>query len=315
MGIRNLNRFIKDNASSGINIISFDKLRGKTVAVDISVYIYQFLSDNCLIENMYLMLAIFKKYNIIPIFIFDGKSPLEKSDLLQKKKEDKKTAEEECNKLQEKLENATNNRMNNSDIIQHKLLLKNIETMKKKCIYMTKNVIEIIKKLIISFGYSYYNAPNEADEICALLCLQGKVWGCISEDTDMFVYGCPNIIRYFNPLNQTAHYYQLDNILTALNIPLKVLREICVLSGTDYNINDTVNMNISELYFNYIKTQDLNKYYITEKQEEEYKKINNMFTLKQCNEYENILADIQITNNKINYDDIKGILKTDGFLF
>ena len=48
---------------------------------------------------IYLMLTVFRYYNIIPIFVFDGKPPPEKKDLLQKRKEDKQDAEEEYNKL------------------------------------------------------------------------------------------------------------------------------------------------------------------------------------------------------------------------
>ena len=54
-------------------------------------------------ENMYLMLSIFKYYNITPIFIFDGKPPNEKKSLLQKRREDKLEAEQEYTILKNKL--------------------------------------------------------------------------------------------------------------------------------------------------------------------------------------------------------------------
>jgi 5'-3' exonuclease len=65
------------------------ELSGKTIAVDISIYLYKFSTDNSLIENMYLMMSIFRHYKIIPIFIFDGKPPDEKKELLEKRKFDK----------------------------------------------------------------------------------------------------------------------------------------------------------------------------------------------------------------------------------
>ena len=92
MGIRYLNRFLKDNASPSINLYNLAKLSGKKIAVDISIYIYRFAGDNTLIENIYLMLSIFRHYNIIPIFVFDGRAPVEKLELLQKRKEDKEKA-------------------------------------------------------------------------------------------------------------------------------------------------------------------------------------------------------------------------------
>ena len=74
---------MKDNASSSIKLCRLNELSGKKIAIDISIYMYRFAADDTLIENMYLMLSVFKNYNIIPIFIFDGKPPVEKRELLK----------------------------------------------------------------------------------------------------------------------------------------------------------------------------------------------------------------------------------------
>jgi 5'-3' exonuclease len=79
-------------------------LSGKRIAVDISIYLYKYEAENALLENMYVMLSIFRYYNIIPIFIFDGKPPPEKKALLLKRKEDKQEAQEEYDKLKKQLE-------------------------------------------------------------------------------------------------------------------------------------------------------------------------------------------------------------------
>ena len=89
MGIKHLNKFLKENANDSIKFVNMPELSGKKIAVDISIYMYRYASDNNLIENMYLMLSIFRYYNIIPIFIFDGKPPVEKKELLIKRKESK----------------------------------------------------------------------------------------------------------------------------------------------------------------------------------------------------------------------------------
>ena len=78
MGIKHLNRFLKETASSSMKFINLNQLSGKKIAVDISIYMYRYAADDNLIENMYLMLSVFRYYNIIPIFVFDGKPPAEK---------------------------------------------------------------------------------------------------------------------------------------------------------------------------------------------------------------------------------------------
>ena len=44
------------------------------------------MGENALLENFYLMISIFREYNIIPLFVFDGKPPKEKNDLLKNAK-------------------------------------------------------------------------------------------------------------------------------------------------------------------------------------------------------------------------------------
>ena len=78
MGIKNLNRFFKEECKDSIKIIQLSQLSGKKIAIDISIYMYKYTADNTLIENIYLMLSVFRHYNIIPIFVFDGKPPAEK---------------------------------------------------------------------------------------------------------------------------------------------------------------------------------------------------------------------------------------------
>ena len=78
MGIRHLNRYLQENGTSGIKKIHFNQLSGKRIVVDTSIYLYRFKSEDALIENMYLMVSLFKHYNIIPIFVFDGPFPKRK---------------------------------------------------------------------------------------------------------------------------------------------------------------------------------------------------------------------------------------------
>jgi hypothetical protein len=322
MGIRYLNRFLKDNASPSIKLCKLSELSGKKIAVDISIYMYRFASDDTLIENMYLMLSVFRNYNIIPIFIFDGKPPPEKRELLQKRKYDKKEAEEEYNKFKKTLDN--NKHMDDADKQE---IIYNMDMLKKKFISINKNDTEKIKNLIRAYGATYYDAPGEADELCAMLTIKEKVWGCLSEDMDMFVYGCPRVIRYVSLLNHTAVIYDVKGILDNLGITQKELREICLLSGTDYNLecDDTKNTlnNTLKQFKKYHKSKsDLSFYdwlnvnnnnYI--KDFELLKKIYDMFDLNVNHVNIKVFEKIKIQNGPVLKDEIKSILKTDGFLF
>jgi len=331
MGIKHLNNFFRSECGDSIKVISIAELSGKKIAVDISIYMYKYESNEALIENMYLMLATFRQHNIIPIFIFDGKPPAEKKALLEKRKIDKKSAEKEYNILKQKLE------MNNTNNEEKQELISNMDSLKKRFIYINREKIDQVKSLIRAYGATYYDALGEADELCALLVLKNKVWACLSEDMDMFVYGCTRVIRYLSLFNHTAILYNTKEILEILSLTQKEFREICVLSGTDYNIkncNNSINMpNLYEtfnLFKKYIKEKEKDKDKDKEKEKSnfyEWLKINsdyitdyellqniyNIFDLKNI-DYK-IFKTIKIVNTPINCENIKTILKMDGFVF
>lgn len=333
MGIQHLNRFLKEECKDSIQFISLSELSGKKIAVDVSIYLYKYATDDGLIENFYLMLSVFRHYNIVPIFVFDGKPPTEKKALLCERLEKKKSAQEEYNKLKEELAKRDGNDADKQDI------LATMDTLKKRFITICKTQIEEVKQLIRACGASYYHAPGEADELCAKLVLKGKVWACLSEDMDMFVYGVGRVIRYLSLLNHTAVLYNMESILKKLCMSQKEFREICVLSGTDYNIKSakTTNLKKTLAYFKTYKQEQedvdddddridfygwlyKNTTYISEeKDEEQLSKINSMFQLLENEENddnsEKLFASIPDGNGEILKEVLQPILEKDGFIF
>ena len=103
MGIKHLNKYLQSNCKNSIKQISLLELRDKKIVIDTSIYLYRFLGEKALLENFYLMISIFREYNIIPLFIFDAKPPIEKEELLKKRKAGKKEAESKYKELKRKL--------------------------------------------------------------------------------------------------------------------------------------------------------------------------------------------------------------------
>lgn len=236
MGIRNLNRYLKENCPNSIHQVHLSELSGKRIAVDISIYLYKYETENVLIENMFNMISIFKYYNIIPIFIFDGKPPPEKRDILLKRKMARLESQEEYNKLKILIDNNTNDEKQN--------MLLTLDQLKRQIVQIDKTKTEKIKELIRAYGATYYDAPGEADELCASLVINKKVWACLSEDMDLFVYGCKRVLRYFSLINHNVVLYNMKCILLELDMTQKEFKEICILSGTDYNTNTNTNTNV-----------------------------------------------------------------------
>ena len=115
--------------------------------------------------------------------------------------------------------------MNNKELIQ----------LKKQAARLTMDHINVLKNLISSMGYTYIEAEGEADILCAQLSINNDVFACLSEDTDMFAYQCPHIIRYISLSNHTVLFYDFKKILKKLTLTREEFRSICMLSSNDYS--------------------------------------------------------------------------------
>ena len=224
MGIKHLNQFVKRECPGAIKTVAFADMEGKVIVVDASIYMYRFAADDALLENMYSMIRMFQLSGIVPIFIFDGKPPDEKRNVLNKRQRLKRIAEMHYNEVK-----------NNSD---NEHLLK---VLKRKFIRLHDVDFERVKTLLAALGVNYIVAPGEADVMCAQMVLKRKAYACASDDTDLFVYGCSRVLRHLNLMDQTMTMYDMSKILELLGMSMTEFRQVCVVSGTDYTITNAAN--------------------------------------------------------------------------
>ena len=225
MGISRLNYFLQTACPHGIHKISLTDLYGKIITIDISIYLYKFKEQNDIIGNLYMMCSIFKQLNIKPIFVFDGPPPPEKMAIIECRKKRKQQAEKKYNILKAKLKDS---------LPKNKNIIQDMQKLKNKFIRIKNWEIRQVKKFFQSYGISYIEASGEADKWCAKLVLENKAYACLSEDMDLFAYGCPRVLRYLNLFKKTVVIYDLNEILNILEIDVVNFRKICILSGTDY---------------------------------------------------------------------------------
>lgn len=327
MGIKYLHNIIKTKCANSIQSINLKDLYNKTIIIDISIYIFKFAYDGNLIDNFYILLTLFKRYDIYPIFVFDGKPPNEKKSLLIERKIARLQNENELNDLELKLLDCKTNK-------EKKELITQIEQLKKKIINITVNDFDLVKELIYAFGFDYINADGEADEVCAYYVVNNKAWACLSDDTDMFLYGCPRVLRQLNLLEESVLLYVHSDILNELDLTQEEFNELCIYSGTDYNINKGDKNVLNTLFFQYMNFKQIgvdnnnislwindNKHLISiDKMDNiDYNKIEdikNMFNLSNKN---NLLKydSMNLPNNKkhnMNIEKIKLILRNNGFV-
>lgn len=257
MGIKNLNRFLLDNCSTrAIRKMHLNELHGRIVVIDTSIYLYKYVEKEALIENLYLMVSKLIYYHIVPVFIFDGKPPVEKKELLDKRKQEKKIAEEKYNLIKKELEaNILAGTISESRILEIKT---EMESLKKQFVRIKENDFTTAKSLLDSIGIYHFESYGEADHLCAYLVKHGYAWACMSDDMDMFLYDCPRVLRHMSLVKDCVIYYDTNVILRELDMSVTDFKSILILSGTDYNIGDENPhlYDVVDLYSDYRKWLD-----------------------------------------------------------
>lgn len=233
MGIKYLNKYLRENCTpKSIRKLSLGHLRGRKIVIDTSIYLYRFKEEHALFENMFLLMSVLKYYQIIPLFVFDGKPPQEKKKLLLERVAKKKVALEKVNDLKETLaeELSPNDR---------KRIFKEMEDYERQSIRITNTDIEQVQKLMTLYNVQFVVAPEESDQLCAYLVNKDIAWACMSDDMDMFLYGCKRVLRHTSILHHDVLLYDTTEIYSELKLSKTNMTELLLLMGTDYNISDS----------------------------------------------------------------------------
>jgi flap endonuclease-1 len=234
MGIKNFTNVIKKYSPDSIINIKITDLSNKKLAIDANLMIYKSIYairkhigkdiTNSIngkeikithIYTMFFKLFGFRKYNITPIFVFDGRPHTLKFDTLQVRKDTKQIIKEKYDQAIDKIE-------------------------QKKYYFMAEGItnkqIDECKKLIQLFGYSYLNSPEEADSQCAQLLKEKIVDGIVTDDSDILLFGGNNIIKNFTITTKNKmQIINLKTILKDFKFTQKQLIELGILLGSDYS--------------------------------------------------------------------------------
>ncbi|EAZ51576.1 flap endonuclease 1 [Cryptosporidium parvum Iowa II] len=247
MGIKGLTKFLADNAPKSIQQQGIGSLLGKRVAIDASMWIYQFLAairegsqwgnltnssgeSTSHINGMLSRTTRLLEAGIKPVFVFDGAPPEMKKDELTKRDERREKALAELEKAQE---------IGDEELIKKQSV---------RTIHVTKKQVEDVKKLLGFLGMPCIDAPSEAEAQCAELCKDGLVYGVVTEDADSLTFGTPIQIKQLNfsessnkitdksPSKQKngMQIIKLSLILSELDINMDQFIDLCILSGCDY---------------------------------------------------------------------------------
>jgi hypothetical protein len=146
----------------------------------------------------------------------------------------------------------------------------------------------------------------------------GKAWGCMSDDMDMFVYGCPRVFRQLSMMNHSIMFYDTFSILDDLEMDFKTFQQIAILSGTDYSVESNHSLKKTMQYFrDYQQSGKDEPFYTWLKQTTDYidddsfDAVIGMFDVDNLGE----MYLHEYANKSIQLPVLKKIMAEDGFVF
>jgi flap endonuclease-1 len=225
--------------------IDFRDLSGKKVAVDSSLFLYQFLTTIRQPDGTPLMdskggvtshlVGLFSRttrlmqYGIKLVYVFDGEPPGLKSREQQRRRELKREASQKYRMAVERED------------------VEEMSKYAKRSSSLNAEMIEEAEKLVLALGLPVVHAPSEAEAQAAHMVINGDCFALATQDADALMFGAPKIVRNLSFVgkrrlaNKLSYHtvkpelIDLSETLNLLGIDQEQLIVMCMLVGTDYN--------------------------------------------------------------------------------
>lgn len=236
------------------------------VGIDLSLYAIRYKRVFKKIEYGFLKQILSSlSSGIFPIYVFDGKAPIEKSKVIIQRKNKNQKNLKKINDIMEN-HNIVNinldifiNRIkilnqqllaDDTQLYQNNYLLEDnihddeIKKLIKKSIFLEQKDFIDLQKFFDFLHIPYIISTGEADDLLAALYNNKIIDACLSDDMDMLPKGCYNLIQI---TNNGVKQFLLDEILIDLKINYSQFIDLCILLGSDYY----------DIYIPKLKSQDL----------------------------------------------------------
>jgi flap endonuclease-1 len=244
MGIADLNDLIREHAPNAIFTASMNDIRGKRVAIDACRWIYANwsmivkrevmrsnpletpLNDHNLARYLYRQalnyILRWLRYQITPIFVFEGASRPEKQETKNKRSTKKEDAQARITALEQQYQMQPNPAF--------------VEEARK--LYLGLNdipywVTDMLHVLLQGIGIPTLKATVDAEQLCASLAIEGHILATVTTDTDTLTFGCPFVITAVQ--EETLTFMRLDVILQNFGLSQAQFVDLCISLGCDFN--------------------------------------------------------------------------------
>lgn len=303
--------------SESITRIHLSKFCFEKIAIDSTLYLYKFKAalGERWITGIINLIKCMRKNNIHCVFIFDGKSPIQKQEEQNNRKNNKRKLENFIQELENdvlvfnKTGNISDNlsKLNNDSEFNIENVNEKIDKKKSQIFDVTKSDFILLKELLKVLKIPFYTAPSEAEKFCAKLCIDGKVKAVLSDDTDIIAYKTPFSLSKINTLTGECVIVENKKLLESMNFTNEQFLDHCIMCGTDYNKNIK---GIGSMTSYKLIKEHYNIENIEEKLKIDVSCLNHQTVRKLFTEFEEYNIDYIPYCGKINPDDLNNFLNT-----
>jgi len=230
MGIKGLGGFIKWRVPHVRKSLNWITHAGEHWGIDCSCLLYKAkgagLSPMTVIVGLIVKM---RRVGIIPIFVFDGRSPAAKADVIDQRRVVRQAAQKEIIEIKAGLGTE------DLSLTEKMHMERRVAALQRKAPTVSSSEKDNIKKLLYSAGVQFITASEEADDVLGYLCRQSMLQGVVSSDMDMLARGVPLLIIPETTDATVLTEIRLSDVLTGLGLKQPQFVDACMLMGSDYS--------------------------------------------------------------------------------
>lgn len=178
------------------------------------------------------------KHDTIPCFVFDGEAREEKAETRDERVSKKKDSIEKIEDYAKQLE-----KLENLEIDEEKV--EEIRNLLMKTPHFNYKDLKAFQKFLDYLGLPWLIAKHDAEQLCAIMCLEGFAFATETPDGDGLAFGCPRIITETGNqwekdeddslASPVYDMIELDDVLENLGLDFPAFVDMCILAKCDYN--------------------------------------------------------------------------------
>lgn len=225
--------------------IGFEKLKNKVIAVDAYNVLFQFITSirqhdgspltddkgriTSHLVGLFSRIPNLMSKGIKVCFVFDGESPEEKKQEVERRAKIKAEAKEKYFSAKD-----------SGDV-------DGMNKYARQYARLSSEMVDEAKKLLLALGIPVIQAPSEAEAQAAYMCKKKDVWAVATQDYDALLFKSPRVIQNLTLSKKrktSAGKYKavnpqlivLSDVLNELKIDHDQFIILSILTGTDFNV-------------------------------------------------------------------------------